>query len=158
MALIPWGLSKSGLAYYRIRHTDGAAKRNFDNYLAAILRADPPGSHIRHGHGLHGGRLRRGALPVQSVAGCHGAISCRILGVPGHLGGSPGADTLGEEALEQCILQRDLADLSGVTNHFLSNLENGKASSELQKVLRVLQSLGISLVLEPRGGDKGRSA
>lgn len=67
-------------------------------------------------------------------------------------------EAIRRERKRQGIMQRDLADLSGVSYHFLSNLENGKASSELQKVLKVLQSLGISVLLAPRGGDGGRSA
>ena len=55
-----------------------------------------------------------------------------------------------KERKRQGILQQDLAELSGVSLHFLSNLENGKATVELQKVLLVLRSLGITLKLETR--------
>lgn len=54
------------------------------------------------------------------------------------------------ERKRQKILQQDLADLSGVSLHFLSNLENGKASVEFQKVLLILRSLGIEIQLTTR--------
>ena len=55
-----------------------------------------------------------------------------------------------EERKRQKILQQDLADLSGVSSHFLSNLENGKPTTELQKVLHVLRNLGIEVQLKTR--------
>jgi HTH-type transcriptional regulator / antitoxin HipB len=54
------------------------------------------------------------------------------------------------ERKRQKILQQDLADLSGVSLHFLSNLENGKPAVEFQKVLLVLRSLGIEMELKTR--------
>lgn len=54
------------------------------------------------------------------------------------------------ERKRQKILQQDLADLSGVSLHFLSNLENGKPTVEFQKVLQVLFSLGIEMELKTR--------
>ena len=59
-----------------------------------------------------------------------------------------------EERKRQKILQQDLADVSGVSWHFLSNLENGKTTVELKKVMLVLNALGIDMELttrEPRG-------
>lgn len=56
-----------------------------------------------------------------------------------------------KERKRQKILQQDLADLSGVSWHFLSNLENGKATVELDKVLHVLGALGIEMELRTRG-------
>ncbi len=60
------------------------------------------------------------------------------------------------ERKRQRILQQDLADLSGVSLHFLSNLENGKATVEFQKVLLVFRSLGIEMQLTTRqtAGDR----
>jgi y4mF family transcriptional regulator len=58
------------------------------------------------------------------------------------------------ERKRQKILQQDLADLSGVSLHFLSNLENGKATVEFRKVLLVLRSLGIEMELRTRYADK----
>jgi len=54
------------------------------------------------------------------------------------------------ERKRQKIIQQDLADLSGVSLHFLSNLENGKASVEFQKVLLIFRSLGIEMQLTTR--------
>ena len=60
------------------------------------------------------------------------------------------------ERKRQKILQQDLADLSGVSLHFLSNLENGKASVEFQKVLLIFRSLGIKMQLTTRQTIEGR--
>ena len=46
--------------------------------------------------------------------------------------------------------QELLADFSGVGVTFLSQLENGKPTAELEKVLRVVQTLGIDLYAEGR--------
>lgn len=54
----------------------------------------------------------------------------------------------------QNLRQRDLADLANVSSRFLSDLENGKASVELHKVLQVLHTLGLDLQVvarTPRG-------
>ena len=55
------------------------------------------------------------------------------------------------ERRRQGITQAELAGLSGVGVTFLSQLENGKESAEVGKVLSVLTMLGIDLVAEPRG-------
>ena len=55
------------------------------------------------------------------------------------------------ERRRQGITQADLAGLSGVGVTFLSQLENGKESAEVGKVLSVLTMLGIDLVAELRG-------
>lgn len=54
----------------------------------------------------------------------------------------------------QNLRQRDLADLANVSSRFLSDLENGKATVELHKLLQVLHTLGLDLQLvtkTPRG-------
>ncbi len=61
------------------------------------------------------------------------------------------------ERKRQKILQQDLADLSGVSLHFLSNLENGKASVEFQKVLLIFRSLGIEMQLTTRQAARNSS-
>lgn len=43
------------------------------------------------------------------------------------------------------ITQAQLADLAGVGNRFLSEFENGKATCEIGKVLKVVNTLGIDL-------------
>ena len=60
-----------------------------------------------------------------------------------------------QERKRQGVLQRDLAELSGVSGHFLSNLENGKETVEFKKILQVFRALGISIQIEPRsrGGE-----
>lgn len=59
------------------------------------------------------------------------------------------------ERKRQGIRQQDLADLSGVSWHFLSNLENGKTTVEFQKVLLVLRSLGIKIEMKTRSPAGG---
>lgn len=54
-----------------------------------------------------------------------------------------------ERKLQQ-ITQAELASLCGVGVRFVSELENGKATLELQKVLKVLSCIGLELKLKPR--------
>jgi HTH-type transcriptional regulator/antitoxin HipB len=49
--------------------------------------------------------------------------------------------------------QGELASLAGVGARFLSEVENGKASAEIGKVLQVLKRLGLELTIRPRGDD-----
>jgi HTH-type transcriptional regulator/antitoxin HipB len=49
--------------------------------------------------------------------------------------------------------QEELASLSGVGARFLSEVENGKPSAEIGKVLQVLRRLGLELFIRPRGSD-----
>lgn len=46
--------------------------------------------------------------------------------------------------------QQSFADLSGVGRRFVSELENGKATLEFDKVARVAASAGIDLFAQPR--------
>lgn len=48
------------------------------------------------------------------------------------------------------VLQEKVADLADVGTKFLSQLENGKKTAELGKVLQVLHSLGLELNIYPR--------
>jgi y4mF family transcriptional regulator len=50
--------------------------------------------------------------------------------------------------------QSRAAALCGVGTRFLSELERGKATAELGKVLRVLRGFGIVVSLAPRGGAR----
>jgi HTH-type transcriptional regulator / antitoxin HipB len=52
--------------------------------------------------------------------------------------------------VELGLSQSDLADVARTTLRFISELENGKASAQLDGVLRVLAALGIELVARPR--------
>ncbi len=47
--------------------------------------------------------------------------------------------------------QSDLADFSGLSVSFLSNLENGKPTCEIGKAIYVIQLLGMDCVLKERG-------
>jgi len=49
--------------------------------------------------------------------------------------------------------QEQLAALAGVGPRFLSEIENGKESAEVGKVLHVLHRLGLEVSIRPRGGD-----
>jgi len=49
------------------------------------------------------------------------------------------------------LTQAELAALAGTGTRFISDLENGKATLELGRVLIVLAALGLNLVVEPRG-------
>ena len=55
------------------------------------------------------------------------------------------------ERKRQGLTQADLAGLSGVGVTFLSQLENGKGTAEIDKVLAVVATLGIDLVTRKRG-------
>lgn len=50
------------------------------------------------------------------------------------------------------LRQDELADLAGVSERFVYALENGKATVQLNKVLAVLNALGLHLELH-RGAD-----
>lgn len=53
-----------------------------------------------------------------------------------------------EERKSQKITQTELANLSGVGLNFVSQLEQGKASVQLDKVLLVLETLGLTIDLK----------
>ncbi|MGB0713208.1 MAG: helix-turn-helix transcriptional regulator [Gammaproteobacteria bacterium] len=60
----------------------------------------------------------------------------------------------------QGATQAQCAALCGVGVRFISELENGKATMELGKVLHVLKCLGLELSVRPRGwpADQGGRA
>jgi HTH-type transcriptional regulator/antitoxin HipB len=53
------------------------------------------------------------------------------------------------------IRQEQLAALVGVGPRFLSEVENGKESAAIGKVLRVLLRLGLEVSIKPRGAPDG---
>lgn len=55
------------------------------------------------------------------------------------------------ERKRQRLTQTMLADLCGVSLSFISNLENGKPTTELAKTLNVINTLGLDLTLQRRG-------
>ena len=54
------------------------------------------------------------------------------------------------ERKAQGYTQTELAELANTSLSVLSNLENGKDSSEIGKALRIVATLGIDLVAERR--------
>lgn len=60
-------------------------------------------------------------------------------------------DVIRAERRRQGLTQAELAGLCGVGVTFLSQLENGKRTAEVGKVLDVLTMLGIDLFAERRG-------
>jgi len=45
------------------------------------------------------------------------------------------------------ISQRELADLSGISLHALSNLESGKGNPTLESLLKVADTLGVTITV-----------
>ncbi len=62
--------------------------------------------------------------------------------------------TISFERKTQGLTQEDLAGLSGTGRRFISELENGKATIQLDKTLLVLNALGLSLCIKGKGDDK----
>lgn len=64
------------------------------------------------------------------------------------------AAELGEVVKEarraQGLLQSDLAGLSGTGNRFIGELERGKPTLQLQKVLNMLDLLGLEVRVAPK--------
>lgn len=48
--------------------------------------------------------------------------------------------------------QTELAEASGVGLMFVSQLERGKQTTQLEKAIRVANVVGLNLILESRGG------
>ena len=53
-----------------------------------------------------------------------------------------------DERKAQGMNQTELANLSGVGLNFISQLEQGKASVQMDKVLMVLETLGLEIELK----------
>ena len=51
---------------------------------------------------------------------------------------------------ELSLTQKELAMACGTGLRFIVDLENGKSTCQIGKAIRVLQSLGLSMQLEPR--------
>jgi HTH-type transcriptional regulator / antitoxin HipB len=58
--------------------------------------------------------------------------------------------TIRRRRVELGLSQSALADVARTTLRFVSELENGKSSAQLDGVLRVLAALGIELVARQR--------
>lgn len=52
------------------------------------------------------------------------------------------------------LTQRDLAELAGVSLRFIHDLENGKPTVQLEKVMTVATTLGYELTLQTRRPDR----
>lgn len=75
----------------------------------------------------------------------------------GHLGASiRTADALGALVREQRkhlgLKQTDIAGLGNTGNRFIVELENGKPTVQLQKVLDVIDLLGLEVVVRAKSG------
>ncbi|WP_235041480.1 helix-turn-helix transcriptional regulator [Vreelandella profundi] len=55
---------------------------------------------------------------------------------------------------EQGLLQMDLAGLAGTGNRFIVDLERGKPTLQLQKVLDVLDLMGLEVVVKRKGNNR----
>jgi HTH-type transcriptional regulator/antitoxin HipB len=58
---------------------------------------------------------------------------------------------------QQALTQLDIAGLGNTGNRFVVELENGKPTVQLQKVLDLIDLLGLELVLRPKHGRSGRA-
>ncbi len=47
--------------------------------------------------------------------------------------------------------QAYLSDFTGLSVTFISDLENGKPTAEIEKTIRVINTLGLDLLIEKRG-------
>lgn len=56
----------------------------------------------------------------------------------------------------QGATQVEFAALCGVGTRFISELENGKSTMELGKVLKVLKCLGLEISIHPRGWNQSK--
>lgn len=53
----------------------------------------------------------------------------------------------------QGLTQQELADLVGVGVRFVSEVERGKGSAEIDRVIELLRGVGIDVFLQARGHD-----
>ena len=56
-----------------------------------------------------------------------------------------------EERRRQRLTQKELSGLVGVSERFIVELEKGKATAEIGKVLHVLRNLGADIQIQSRG-------
>lgn len=62
-----------------------------------------------------------------------------------------------EQRTAQQLTQSDLLGLANTGNRFIVDLENGKPTVQLQKVLDVLDTLGLEILIQQKGtGDDYR--
>jgi y4mF family transcriptional regulator len=58
------------------------------------------------------------------------------------------AQRIRSERKSQGLSQTELANIAGVSLNFLSQLESGKSTAQLDKVLLVIHSLGLELHIQ----------
>jgi HTH-type transcriptional regulator/antitoxin HipB len=51
-----------------------------------------------------------------------------------------------------------VSGLGGISTRFLSEFERGKETAEIGKVLQALDTLGLELLVQPRGGRSRETA
>lgn len=54
------------------------------------------------------------------------------------------------------LTQAYLSEFTGLSVSFLSDLENGKRTIELNKAIQVAMLLGLDITIVPRGESRGR--
>ncbi|MFC0268072.1 helix-turn-helix transcriptional regulator [Kushneria aurantia] len=59
-------------------------------------------------------------------------------------------DVIRQMRQQQSLLQMDLAGLAGTGNRFIVDLERGKPTLQMQKVLDVLDLMGLEVTISPR--------
>lgn len=60
-----------------------------------------------------------------------------------------------EARQSQGLIQLDVIGIANVGNRFISELENGKPTLQIQKVLDVLDILGLEVVIRRKGTTNG---
>jgi y4mF family transcriptional regulator len=65
------------------------------------------------------------------------------------------ADTVRDRRRSLELRQAELADLAGCSQRFVHTVENGKTSLRLDKLLDLLEILGLELLVVRRGDEEG---
>ncbi|MCL2125840.1 MAG: helix-turn-helix transcriptional regulator [Oscillospiraceae bacterium] len=60
-----------------------------------------------------------------------------------------------KKRIELGMTQTQLADISGSGTRFISELENGKQTMQIGKVLNLLHFLGFNISISKRGAEHG---
>ena len=59
--------------------------------------------------------------------------------------------SLGSAIKELNYTQKFLSEVTGLSSSFISDLEHGKETTEIGKVLFLINTLGLNFILEKRG-------
>ena len=60
-------------------------------------------------------------------------------------------DAIKERRKELNYTQKFLSEVTGLSSSFISDLEHGKETTEIGKVLFLINTLGLNFILEKRG-------